>query len=229
MDLGEIDPAFVSSHLAMVVARDDRFAVWSEQWDSMPDATDWLESLAFELCENIAPYQPERDDLVNCILDLSRLVLDYDVVSECPDGLPGTVANRWYSLHVANNDDWIGHPIFQPTWPEALQPRKTYVFHCDDEPQTRISVLVDSQGDVWVSASSPALDPDKGVASVGIRCRTGIGGGRHVRTRQAFVWLAEAIRQDNEALNPTSESSTSPDPDVSPQSSRRGKPGTNGT
>jgi hypothetical protein len=33
-----------------------------------------------------------------------------------------------------------------------------------------------------------------------VRCRTGIGGGRHSRTRQALLWLAMAIKLDNEEL-----------------------------
>ena len=96
---------------------------------------------------------------------------------------------------------------FQPKWPEGLESRKVYRFQCDDCcPSTdakEMSVVVSEDGDVWVSMfeindknhKQPYHNPHPTV-----RCRTGIGGGRHRRTRQALLWLAQAIRLDNEEL-----------------------------
>lgn len=95
--------------------------------------------------------------------------------------------------------------VMRPHWPEGLESRKAYRFQCDDccpsEDQKQLSVVVSEDGDVWVSMfetndihrEQPYYNPNPSV-----RCRTGVGGGRHRRTRQALLWLAKAIQLDNE-------------------------------
>lgn len=97
--------------------------------------------------------------------------------------------------------------VLRPHWPEGLQTRKVYRFQCDDccpsEDTKDFTVVVSDDGDVWLGmleindkhTSEPYHNP-----SPTVRCRTGIGGGRHRRTRQALLWLARAIQLDNEEL-----------------------------
>jgi hypothetical protein len=102
---------------------------------------------------------------------------------------------------------------FKPTWPEGLEQGKIYKFLCDDkgvEGTCWISVLVANDGDVHLTATERmekrCVDHDGTEYPAiysnfpSIRCRTGLGGGQHSRTRQALLWLADAIRRDNEEL-----------------------------
>ena len=97
---------------------------------------------------------------------------------------------------------------------EGLEQRKSYEFRCDDDGRNGdawIRVRVASDGDVHVTASKQlekssvdrvtgeTLQPVYAIFPF-VRCRTGIGGGRHKRTRQALLWLALAIKLDNEEL-----------------------------
>lgn len=96
--------------------------------------------------------------------------------------------------------------IFEGKWPEGLKAGETYVFKCDDEERGRedrqFSVMIsDVDSDVYLMAHDINLNCDHANPFPGIRCRTGIGGGKHYRTRQALLWLAQAIRLDNEELN----------------------------
>jgi hypothetical protein len=97
--------------------------------------------------------------------------------------------------------------VFSPHWPKGLESMKAYQFQCDDKGRdggTWLRVFIAEDGDVHVAmqewedmrieGSFPSMFPS-------VRCRTGIGGGRHRRTRQALLWLAQAIRLDNEELN----------------------------
>lgn len=113
--------------------------------------------------------------------------------------------------HTKSNANLIKAPkelsVFSPHWPDGLMTRKVYKFSCDDccpsEDIKELTVVVSDDGDVWLSmmevndihTSSPYNN-----SRPTVRCRTGIGGGRHRRTRQALLWLARAIQLDNEEL-----------------------------
>lgn len=92
--------------------------------------------------------------------------------------------------------------IFRPEWPEGLKEMTHYEVYCDDDGQrcgARMSVVVAGDGDVHVSMSA-YHDEDRTPENLNpfpsIRIRTGIGGGRMTRTRQALLWLAKAIELD---------------------------------
>lgn len=102
--------------------------------------------------------------------------------------------------------------VFKPHWPDGLKECKHYEFKCDDKGSaSSFRVFVANDGDVHLCASELVMmgftDKVTGekLPSIyanfpSIRCRTGIGGGRHKRTRQALLWLARAIQLDNEEL-----------------------------
>lgn len=92
-------------------------------------------------------------------------------------------------------------------WPDGLEQLTHYEFPCDDKGRdggTWMRVMVAGDGDVHVSmqdwedireeGSKPSPFPS-------VRCRTHAGGGRHRRTRQALLNLANAIRLDQLALS----------------------------
>jgi len=96
--------------------------------------------------------------------------------------------------------------VLRSHWPVGLEFRHQYKFKCDDcgpEDIAELRVTISDDGDVWVGMSQiegirdeePYANPHPSV-----RCRTGVGGGRHRRTRQALLWLARAIQLDNEGL-----------------------------
>ena len=92
--------------------------------------------------------------------------------------------------------------VFEPHWPDGINAGKAYRIACDDNGRNGGSwaqVLVDAQGDVYLSVQDWEEMP-AGASSLNpcIRNRTLAGGGRNTRTRQALLWLAEAIRLDNE-------------------------------
>lgn len=94
--------------------------------------------------------------------------------------------------------------VFQAQWPEGLEANQGYVFPCDDKGrngQTWLRIVISEDGDAWLCMQEwerfPEGHPDYMPT---VRCRTGIGGGRHDRTHQALLWLAQAIRLDNEDL-----------------------------
>lgn len=93
---------------------------------------------------------------------------------------------------------------FRPHWPDGLEARKLYKLKCDDaspDECRELSLVISDDGDVWLGmmqiddlrTSKPYSNPHPSV-----RCRTGIGGGKNRRTRQALLWLAKAIQLDNE-------------------------------
>lgn len=96
--------------------------------------------------------------------------------------------------------------LFEPHWPDGLETMVLYEFRCDDDSPDELSQLrvsISDDGDVWVGMS--AIEDVRGEQPYSnphpsVRCRTGIGGGRHRRTRQALLWLAKAIQLDNEEL-----------------------------
>ena len=62
---------------------------------------------------------------------------------------------------------------------------------CDGETHEGVTVIIDSQGDAWITVSGK-----KGYGTS--RIRNFNGGGHNHRTRNALMILAEAIRLDNE-------------------------------
>ena len=93
---------------------------------------------------------------------------------------------------------------FKPQWPDGLVQGQIYRVMCDDKGRdggTWVQVLVANDGDCHISmqdweeikthGTKPSQFPD-------VRIRTHAGGGKNHRTRQALLWLADAIRRDNE-------------------------------
>jgi hypothetical protein len=92
---------------------------------------------------------------------------------------------------------------FKPHWPEGIKSREFYRVLCDDKGRlggSWLQIMVDDQGDVYVSMQDWE-DLPKGRPSPlpSIRIRTLTGGGKNLRTRQALLWLADAIRRDTRA------------------------------
>lgn len=96
---------------------------------------------------------------------------------------------------------------YRPMWPEGLEQGKFYEFPCDDKGRDGgcwLRVLVACDGDVhvsmqeWEDIRSKGSEPSPFPS---VRCRTLAGGGRFLRTRQALLMLADAIRLDREELN----------------------------
>lgn len=125
--------------------------------------------------------------------------------------LIGRMADEVYGNHFAKPAEGgevgemakIESPIFKPHWPEGLETQTIYKFPCDDKGRdggTWLRVIIAEDGDAHVSmqewedireeGSKPSPFPS-------VRCRTYFGGGRHLRTRQSLLWLAQAIRLDN--------------------------------
>jgi|SRR6185437_1040222 len=100
---------------------------------------------------------------------------------------------------------------FRPTWPEGIEANKNYRMACDDKGRdggSWMEVFIDDQGDAYLSAQDweDILEPGSVPMPIPhIRIRTSVGGGRNRRTRQALLWLADAIRRDNEENGVTPE------------------------
>ena len=94
-----------------------------------------------------------------------------------------------------------GERVFEPEWPESLEAEKHYQVLCDDKGRNGgswLRVYIDGQGDVFVSMQDWEDIPDGSPTPFPcVRIRTLGGGGRNCRTRQALIWLAEAIRLDS--------------------------------
>lgn len=78
-------------------------------------------------------------------------------------------------------------------WPEGLDTRTAYArVHddCDGDATQVISVSFTPDGDAWVST----------LCGRPLRFRNGIGGGMSLRTRNALMLLALAIKKDNEEI-----------------------------
>jgi hypothetical protein len=78
-------------------------------------------------------------------------------------------------------------------WLSSLETRQEYTRRQDDTDGQRdrrqdLTVAIGDDGDCWVRAGGGKL----------LRFRTFAGGGLSLRTRQALMVLAEAIRLDNE-------------------------------
>lgn len=90
---------------------------------------------------------------------------------------------------------------YKPHWPDGLEPDTGYRVPCDDKGQGGhcwLGIMVSgTDGDVYVSMQDWERFP-KGDASPfpSIRIRTLAEGGRNLRTRQALLLLANAMRLD---------------------------------
>ncbi len=79
-------------------------------------------------------------------------------------------------------------------WPEGLKQGEFYTMESDDDPDEKMRLYIDSQGDAYITC----FNLEK---SVSVRMCTMQGAGsRHLRTRIAMLYLANAIRLDNEEL-----------------------------
>ena len=95
----------------------------------------------------------------------------------------------------------ISNQVFQPHWPESVSQGRVYNLDLtefgDDERNLRI--FFNEDGDAYLSLKERQLgNPPETHPSICVRSVR--GGGQHLRTRQALLWLAEAIRLDNEEL-----------------------------
>ena len=91
---------------------------------------------------------------------------------------------------------------FRSQWPNGIEEGKPYKILCDDKGRlggTWLCVIIDSQGDAHLCMQDWEEIPEgKPTPFPTLRVRTSAGGGRNRRTRQALLWLADAIRRDNE-------------------------------
>ena len=91
--------------------------------------------------------------------------------------------------------------IFAPYWPPELAPEDVCIALCDDKGRnggTFVQVLTGNDGDMHVSMQDWEDIPEgKPSLLPSARFRTWAGGGRNLRTRQALIWLALAIKMDN--------------------------------
>lgn len=97
-----------------------------------------------------------------------------------------------------------GRDVFEPAWPPGLKHDEAHRLPCDDKGRNGgswLQVMVANDGDVHLLMQDWE-DPSEGIPNPipGLRCRTFQGGGRHGRTHQALLWLAQAIRLDREEL-----------------------------
>lgn len=90
--------------------------------------------------------------------------------------------------------------VFKAHWPEGLEQKTIYRVACDDTGRNGgswLQIFVAEDGDVHVSMQEWEDIPEGSPSPFpGIRVRTLYGGGRNLRTRQALLWLAEAMRLD---------------------------------
>lgn len=80
-----------------------------------------------------------------------------------------------------------------PFWLPTLSTKDSYTRTHDDHDGTytgKICVGFDVMGDAWLILDPPSF-------GITMRFRTAGGGGRSLRTRNALMLLAEAIRLDN--------------------------------
>jgi len=97
--------------------------------------------------------------------------------------------------------------VFDPKWPDGLEPNTHYKLLCDDKGQnggTWLSIFISNDGDAYVSMQDWEDIPNGIPRSFpSLRVRTLMGGGHNLRTRQALLWLADAIRRDNAEVTNT--------------------------
>lgn len=90
--------------------------------------------------------------------------------------------------------------VFKPHWPEGLQQGVAYELRCDDKGHAGgswLRVAIAPDGDVHLLMQDWETIPEGEPNPIpGLRVRTLFGGGRNLRTRQALLWLAQAIKLD---------------------------------
>ena len=91
--------------------------------------------------------------------------------------------------------------VLRPHWPEGVIAGASYEVLCDDKGRkggSWLRVMVSpADSDVHLMMQDwEQIPDDKPNPLPSIRIRTRAGGGRNSRTRQALLWLAEAIRLD---------------------------------
>jgi hypothetical protein len=86
--------------------------------------------------------------------------------------------------------------VLAPHWPETLKSRQLYERPCDDKRYGRLTLSFSEDGDAWVTVHEGEREDLSDFHTATVRIRTLFGGGRSIRTRQALLWLAEAMRQD---------------------------------
>lgn len=95
--------------------------------------------------------------------------------------------------------------VFAPHWPEGLDAGDVHRTLCDDKGRNErafLEVLLAGDGDVHVTMQDgESFSGDRLHPIPTIRKRTSLGGGKDMRTRQALLWLALAIKLDNEDRN----------------------------
>jgi hypothetical protein len=92
--------------------------------------------------------------------------------------------------------------VFAPYWPPGLKQDQVYQVLCDDKGyngKSYLRIYTAPDGDVHCSMMDWERAPEGSPTPFpSIRVRTFCGGGRNHRTHQALLWLAQAIRLDNE-------------------------------
>lgn len=91
--------------------------------------------------------------------------------------------------------------VLRPQWPEGVQAGASYEVLCDDKGRKGGSwlrlMVSPADSDVHLMMQDwEDIPNDEPEPIPCIRIRTRAGGGRNQRTRQALLWLAEAIRLD---------------------------------
>jgi hypothetical protein len=98
----------------------------------------------------------------------------------------------------------MGDSVFDPQWPEGLVQGEVYEVACDDKGRSGanwLKVYVAPDGDVHILMQDWESCPEGMPEFIpSLRCRTYFGGGQKSRTHQALLWLAQAIRLDNEEM-----------------------------
>lgn len=94
--------------------------------------------------------------------------------------------------------------VFQPHWPHGLEQGVCFELPCDDKGcngKSFLRVMIAPDGDAHLMMQDWEDYPEGQPSPLPtLRNRTFAGGGRHNRTHQALLWLAQAIRLDNEEI-----------------------------
>lgn len=141
-------------------------------------------------------------DLLQLSSDIAQAAIDGRLTAYERDQVMEALAGIAAGTHrLAPADESLEDRVFKSAWPEGLKERTSYRIVCDDKGRTGstyVEVFVAPDGDAHVVMQDWENFP-KGMPSAlpSARIRTGNGGGRSMRTRQALLWLAQAIRLDN--------------------------------
>ena len=92
-------------------------------------------------------------------------------------------------------EEFLDVVLAEPYWVHTLETDRSYTRFEDDTQQGHLGVTFSLDGDAWVEVFTQA-DPKDHNWMFRFRMPGG-GGGQSLRTRNALLLLAEAIRQDN--------------------------------